>query len=176
MARTKTLWIPVLVGCLVAALIGPGMVAGAEPRATVSVTVVVPAGAFTPADDSVDYSRGPGQLQTDSGSGTFAAPVFFEAPTVTIKKVTFYAVDAGSGSLMLGLYRTQPAEDRTIQLGEVYTTGSSWEMQTVTLSDLSERRITGAYGATLNVYLPGTYPNGYKFIGAKVTYTYETTP
>ena len=173
MARTRTLWVPVLVALLVAALIGPGITAGAEPRAAVSVTVVIPAAAFTPTDDSVDYSRGPGQLQTDTGSGTFAAPVFFEAPTVTIKKVTFYAIDAGSGNLILGLYRTQPAQDQTIQLGEVYTTGSSWDMQTITLSSLTERKITGAYGATLNVYLPGTYPNGYRFLGAKVTYTFQ---
>jgi hypothetical protein len=149
-------------------------VAGAEPRATVSVTVVVPAAAFRPTNDSVDYSGGGDELATDSGSGSFVAPVYFQAPSVTIKKVTFYAVDAGSGNLILGLYRTQPAvEHSTIQLGEVYTTGSSWTMQAVTLSELGERRITGAYGAVLAVYLPGTYPNGYKFLGAKVTYTYE---
>lgn len=177
MTWTKALWMPVLVGCLVAVLIGPGMTAGAESRATESVTVVIPAAAFRPSNDSVDYSGGGDELVTDSGSGSFFAPVYFQAPSVTIKKVTFYAVDAGSGNLVLGLYRTQPAvEHSTTQLGEVYTTGSSWGMQVITLSDLTDRRITGAYGAVLAVYLPGTYPNGYKFLGAKVTYSYETTP
>ena len=46
-------------------------------------------------------------------------------------------------------------------------------MQEVILNDLHARRITGAYGAALVVHLPGTYPNGYKFIAEKITYSYQ---
>ena len=149
----------------------PQAVAAAEPRLTTR-TVTIPAVAFAPTNDAVDYYRRGTELRIESGSGTFTAPLSFEVPVVTIRKVTFCAVDAGSGNLILGLYRDQPAAEQTLQLGEVYTTGSSWSMQVVTLSNLSSRRITGAYGAFLSVYLPGTYPNGYKFIGAKVTCSY----
>jgi hypothetical protein len=169
----RRLWVPVLVALLVAVLVGPTVVATAEPRVTVTRTVTISSAAFAPISDNVDYYASVDELRTESGSGTFFAPVSFDAPAVTIKKVTFYAVDAGSGNLILGLYRTQPATGVTEHLGEVYTTGTSWTTQVVTLNDLYARRITGANTAVLMVYLPDTYPNGYKFIAAKVTYSYE---
>ena len=59
-----------------------------------------------------------------SGSGTFEAPVYFEAPVVQVRKVVFYLVDAGPGAVGVAVYRVQLAEDRTIQLGDAYSTGS----------------------------------------------------
>mgnify|MGYP001072459017 CR=1 FL=1 len=166
-----------LVVALLAALFlglpaGPGDAgAGPEPRTTTR-TVSIPASAFAPMSDIIPYSQGPGYLETRSGSGTFMAAVYFEAPVVTIRKVVFYAMDAGSGNLIMGLYRTQVSAQETLNLGEVYTSGSAFTMQTITLSDLAERRISGAYGATLNIYLPGPYTDGYRFYGAKITYSY----
>jgi hypothetical protein len=73
----------------------------------------------------------------------------------------------------VGVYRTQLAEDRTVLLGDGYSAGSgSWAPQTVTVSDLLERRVSGAYGLVLWVSLPGTYLQGYELMGAKVTYSY----
>lgn len=168
-------------GPLLTALLVVGMVsplgwrgeagAAVEPRATIR-TVTIPASAFTPMSDIIPYSRGAGYVETRSGAGTFLAPVFFEAPVVTIRKVVFYAIDAGSGSIRMELIRTQPAEQKTLSLGSVLTVGSSFSMQVITLSSLSERRISGAYGATLSIYLPGPFTDGYRFLGAKVTYSY----
>ena len=145
--------------------------AAAEPRATTR-TVTIPASAFNPMSDILTYSRGAGYLETRSGSGTFLAPVFFEAPVVTIRKVVFYGIDAGPGSIRMELIRTQPAEQKTLSLGTVLTAGSSYSMQVTTLSELLQRRVSGAYGATLSVYLPGPFTDGYRFLGAKVTYSY----
>ena len=170
-----------LVRPLIAALLVVGVVSplgwrgevgvAAEPPATIR-TVTIPASAFTPMSDIISYSRGAGYVETRSLSGTFLAPVFFEAPAVTIRKVVFYAIDAGSGSITLDLLRTQLAEHKTVLLGRAVTTGSSLVMQVVTLSNLAERRISGAYGATLSIYLPGPFTDGYRFLGAKVTYSY----
>jgi hypothetical protein len=163
MRATRRVLLPVLAALIVGAFVGGGAAgAGTEPRVTTR-TVTIPAAAFTPIYDDTDYSKGPADLHVTSGSGTFEAP---------IKKVVFYCVDAGAGNLILGLYRVQLAEDRTVLLGEVYSAGSGWTMQEVTLSGFSPRRITGAYGAVLNISLPGTYPQGYGFMGAKVTYSY----
>ncbi len=49
-----------------------------EPRVTTR-TVTIPAAAFQPLDDSVDFTRGVGELRVDSGTGVFLAPVVFAA-------------------------------------------------------------------------------------------------
>jgi hypothetical protein len=170
-------WISVLAALLVALLVG-GVGASGEAGAgsasrSTTRTVTIPAAAFTPITGDADYSKLEADLHLDSGTGTFETPVYFEAPVVQIRKVVFYVVDAGAGGVAAGVYRVQLAENLTIHLGESYSIGSgSWEAQTVTVSDLTERRVSGAYGVVLNVYLPGTGAQGYKLLGAKVTYSY----
>lgn len=176
MAAIRRLQGPLLAALLVVGMVSPVSWRGeagaaVEPRATIR-TVTIPASAFTPMSDIIPYSRGAGYLETRSGSGTFLAPVFFEAPVVTIRKVVLHVIDAGPGSIIMDLYRTQPAEQKTVLLGEVVSAGSSVAMQVVTLSNLTERRISGAFGATLSISLPGPYTDGYRFLGAKVTYSY----
>lgn len=176
MASVRNAARPLVTALLAVAIIGPwswrgAEVTAAEPRATTR-TVTIPASAFNPTSDIVPYSRGAGRVETRSGSGAFLAPVFFEAPVVSIRKVVFYVIDAGPGSIQMELIRTQPAEEKTVSLGSVLSAGSSFSMQVITLSNLAERRISGAYGATLSVYLPGPYTDGYRLLGAKVTYSY----
>jgi len=176
MASVRNAARPLVAALLAVAMIGPlswrgAEVTAAEPRATTR-TVTIPASAFNPMSDIIPYSRGVGCLETRSGSGAFLAPVFFEAPVVSIRKVVFYVIDAGPGSIQMELIRTQPAEQKTISLGSVLSSGSSFSMQVITLSELSARRVSGAYGATLSVYLPAPSRDGYLFLGAKVTYSY----
>lgn len=176
MASVRNAARPLFAALLAVAIIGPLSWRGAEGAAVelqaTTRTVTIPASAFNPMSDIVPYSRGAGYLETRSGSGVFLAPVFFEAPVVSIRKVVFYAIDAGPGSIQMELIRTQPAEQKTLSLGSVLTAGSLFSMQVITLSNLAERRISGAYGATLSVYLPGPFTDGYRLVGAKVTYSY----
>ena len=51
---TRRLWVPVLVALLAAALVGPEMVAGAEPRVMVTRGVMIPAADAIPAVDGMD--------------------------------------------------------------------------------------------------------------------------
>lgn len=174
MSTIRKVVIPVLLAFLIALVLAPLTGSGradAEPRLTTR-TVTIPAAAFTAIDSNADYTKLEANLAVRSGTGTFEAPVYFEAPVVQVRKVVFYVVDGGASAVGTAVYRAQLAEDRTIQLGNAYSTGSDWTVQTVTVSDLSERRVSGAYGLVLWVNLPGTYPQGYKFLGAKVTYSY----
>jgi hypothetical protein len=176
MAATWRRWRPLpaalLTVLLLAVFLGGGRAgAGTEPRATTR-TVIIPVSAFSPRSDTIAFSLDHNFLETGSGGGEFLAAVFFEAPTVTIKKVVFYAIDAGTGYLQMSLFRTKLATQEHVRLGVALTSGSSHAVEVVTLSDLSARRITGAYGATLSVYLPAPYSDGYRFLGAKVTYSY----
>src|SRR5512137_1706695 len=129
----KPLAAALLVAVMVGLFVGDGSAgAGTEPRATTR-TVTIPASAFNPMSDIIAYSRGASYLETRSGSGLFLAPIFFEAPTVTIKKVVFYAIDSGIAYLVMDVYRTQPGAQENLLLGETTTSGSSFSMQAVTL-------------------------------------------
>jgi hypothetical protein len=54
MATTRRLWVPVLVGCLVAVLFGPAGVTAVEPR-TVTAGIMIPAAAFAPIHGGYSY-------------------------------------------------------------------------------------------------------------------------
>ncbi|MCU0280940.1 MAG: hypothetical protein MUE66_03735 [Acidimicrobiia bacterium] len=177
---SRRLWVPLLVAMLAAALVGPGMVAGAEPRTTVTVTVVVPAAAFTPASDDLEYRKTAGHLALNTQSfwyePNFYAPVYFEASTVTIKKVTFYATDDCGDSwceLEFSLWRVNPTTNVAEEMGSMRTRGRTRDIREFVLSDLSPRKITGAWGAVLGLQLYSIL-DGASFKGAKVTYSYET--
>jgi len=167
----KSLLAAVVVAVLVGPLGGGEAGAGAEPRATTR-TVTIPASAFNPASDDVAFRRGASFLETTAGDGTFLAPVYFDAPDVRVIKVVFFAIDSGIAFPIFEVYRTQLAVPQNVLCGEGATQGSSDTMQVVTVRDLEPRRVTGAYGMTLSVYLPAPYTDGYQFLGAKVTYSY----
>ena len=103
---------PLLIALLVAGLVGTvsGGPVGAEPRLGTTRTITIPAAAFAPIDRSVDYYRLADDLHLNAGTGTFEAPVYFEAPVVQIRKVVFYVVDGGPSSVAVGVYRVQLAE------------------------------------------------------------------
>lgn len=178
---TRRLWVPVLaalVGALLAVmLVGPlgaRQEAGAlvEPRVT-NRTITIPAGAFSPNSDSQDFVNDGSQLWTTSGHGYFTAPLFFEAPVVTVKKITLYAYDNNSSSeVCVALFRTTPTTGSQQTIGGVCSSGASTtNPQVFTQTSLTHRRVTGAYGPYLWVSLPGSYSDGYRFYGVKITYS-----
>jgi len=173
----KRLWVPLaaaLVGALtavtLAGLLGARQTALAEPRALVSRTIMVPAGAFNPADDGIQFvNTGDALTVNYPGSGMFHAPLFFEAKSVTIKKLTLYAWDNedGHGTCVL-LYRTSPTAGSEI-MGQVCSTGAAQGTREFTESDLAIRTINGGYAPFLRLHV-GT--GSLHFYMVKITYSY----
>jgi hypothetical protein len=168
---SRRLWVPLLVALLVAALIGPGVMTGAEPRATVTRALMIPAAAAIPGWSDMDYSNNGGTLTLGSGIGTFSIPLSFAVPVVTLKRITLYAYDNGPGSqASANLWRTYPPEAAQAWLGTAATIDGADDPQTVTTTTISPRTVnTANYGLFLAVHLSGTA----KFYGVKILYSYE---
>jgi hypothetical protein len=172
MARTSRLWIPVLVGLLVAGMLGidGGGAVAAEPRST-TASIMIPAAAFIPTMDDWDYGNNGFGLQVTSASGIFVAPLSFPVPVVNIKKITLYAYDNDPSSLLcVTLYRARPADaDRDLTGGSVCTSDAS-APQYASTTAISPRRVTTAFqGAYLWVTL---YSPTVTLYGVKVNYSY----
>ena len=170
---TRRIWIPVLAALLVAALIGPGVVVGAEPRTEVTRSVMIPAAAAVPVDETVLYHNYGNYLSIDSGEGSFTLPVSFPVQTVTIRKITLYAYDNVAGaSVAASLLRTRPSAGfYTDFMGTVTTNLSPSNPQVVTTTAISPRLVNSAnHGLALWVYIEAP---GIKFYGVKILYSYE---
>ena len=151
--------------------------AAPEPRLTVTRTVTIPPAAFRPTKDDWDFSNGGAGLALDSiGTAFFTAPLHFEAPVVTIRKITLFALDNGPNSIIAVLYRTTPVDGLLQNMGAVTSVGSDDSVRSFTERGLTLRRVTGAYGPFLLLQLPGSYSAGYLFHGVRVTYAYEIAP
>ena len=167
---TRKLWVPALVGLLVAALVGPTVVTAAEPRLTTK-TIMVPAAAFIPTTDNSDYGNEGLALWVGSSYGNFTAPLSFPVPVVNIKKITLYALDDNAGAgICATLYRARPADASDDSAGQVCTTNASAPQSPYTTT-ISPRRVnTGLQGPYLWVNISG--PSVWLY-GVKVTYSYE---
>ena len=173
MARTRRLWAPVVVGMLVTGVlgIGGGGAVAVEPR-TVTASVMIPATAFIPNSDDVDYFISGLVLRTPTGNGNFTAPLSFPVPVVSIKRITLYAYDNDADGLVgVALGRARPADGALNEAANFHSIDSPANPQTIYTTAISPRQINTAFhGAHLWVFLAG--PNG-RFYGVKVTYTYE---
>ncbi|MBM3696339.1 MAG: hypothetical protein FJW79_10470 [Actinobacteria bacterium] len=160
-----------LVVALVAGASSPAGKAGAADQKTVTRTITVPAGAFTASDDNIDFVNGGNGLSTSSGGGTFAAALFLESRDVTIKSITLYATDNNAGeNVCLHLYRTTPWNAQEQKMGTVCSSGADLNPRAFNVNTLDYRKISGAYGPYLWVYLP-TNVDLY-FHAARLVYTY----
>jgi hypothetical protein len=174
MTRLNRLWIPVLVGLLVAALLGPtggGAATAAEPRLT-TASIMIPAAAFIPTTDNFDYNNDGYGLQVTLGSGGFIAPLSFPVPVVNIKKITLYAYDNDSLSqVCVKLYRARPADaDRDSTGGSLCTSDVAVAPQAPYKTTINPRRVTAAsQGAYLWVDLSSPTVTLY---GVKINYSY----
>ena len=175
MARTTRLWIPLLVGCLVAVLLGPAggsAVTATEPR-TVTASIMIPAAAFIPTRDDWDYYNGGLYLNAATGNSMFQAPLAFPVPQLNIRRITLYAFDdTAAQDVCASLIRSDPRNGAYgTGMGQVCTSDSALTPQVATTTAISPRRInTATYGPHLLVIVdPET-----TLYGVKVTYTYET--
>jgi len=183
MSTIRRLWMSVLAAALVGSLsamvlsglLGAGQKAEAvvEPRVTVTRTITIPAEAFKPTSDDLDFTDLFGQLTLNSGSGSFVAPLFFEAPEVTIRKITLFPWDNGGSDISLLLYRGIPAGPDYL-LGGVQSSGGQCLAANLHREGLhlpEDHRRPRPLPVAL---LPGTSSDSYGFYGARITYTYDT--
>ena len=176
MARTRRPWISLLVGVLVAVLLGPagGGVTATEPRTTVA-SIMVPAAAFVPDSEDWDYTGG-WYLAAPATGGSFSAPVTFPVGQVNIRRITLYAYD-NSGSLLMDvcvfLYRATPSAATQVTVGSLCTTGASGtDPRLFTTSNLLHRSVNTALHG-LYVWARILPSAALRLYGVKITYTFE---
>ncbi|MFH1329899.1 MAG: hypothetical protein ABIJ48_04510 [Actinomycetota bacterium] len=174
MKQSRRLWAPALVALAVTALIGlptgGDQVAAAGDARTIVANLMIPAGAFSPATDDVDFSNYGTRVRTITGSGTFVAPITFPVPEVRIRRITLYALDIPAQAVAVELYRTSPATGSYVISGAVIGTGG---FGASTTTDIAPRLVkTAIHGAHLELYLSDPAAEAY---GIKVTYAYETS-
>ena len=174
MLWSKRLWAVVLVGVLVAGLLvgfgAGGEAVAKEPRATLR-KVMIPAAAFIPTQDALDYDNDGFMLSVVSGDGMFAAPLWFPVPEVIIRKITLIAFDnSAAGRICVDLYRAEPLRADDWYAGAVCTADSTDDPQRTVTTALSHRRVN-----TVNI---GPYlwadigaPN-MSLYGVQVVYSY----
>jgi hypothetical protein len=175
--NAKRLSLLLLLGLLVAALVGPGMAAGAEPRTTVVESIMIHNTAFRPFSDVDGYRNGQWlELESDGGGGgRFAASIPLPATVVSFRRITLYAYDnSESADVSMSLYRQNPALGSPfVELGALTTVGATeTDPQAVYTTAISPRKVdTSRF--TLFLWLRVPDP-GFKVYGVKVTYSYET--
>ena len=172
MAAMRRLGVPLLVGLLVAVLLGvPGSGdqarAAVEPR-TGTGRIMIPAAAFTPAADGYDYYNA-GTLTASSGRGHFTAPLIFPEPVVNIKKVVLYAYDNTDGFVDVLVLRALPSAGTEIALGDVHASNSTADPQVISSAAISPRRVNTAVHSP---YLFITVDPNTVFYGVAVLYSY----
>jgi hypothetical protein len=171
MTRTSRLWIPVLVGLLVAMLLGPARVTAVEPR-TATASIMIPAASFIPSNHQWAYTNNGNFLQVDSGGlgyGHFFAPVQLPVPEATITRITLYAYDNHPAQVGVSLYRVRPAAATEKALGAAGTTDSTADPQAPQATISGGLVSAATQGAYLHLSITGT---GVRFYGVRITYTY----
>jgi hypothetical protein len=176
---TRRLWAPLLAVLLVAVIVGPGTVTATEPRVTTR-TITIPPAAFQPSLGDRWLNQGytldthPAETLSPAGPAqVFQAALSFEEPAVTIRKITLIAYDSNEpGFIGLRLWRVNPLADDQDLMGEVVSTGTGTLVRSFTLTDLPIRRITGAHGPYLELWIADYSETGLSFKGARITYSY----
>lgn len=172
----KRLWVPVLVALLVALLLGvPGATGqegvAADSRVTVR-NLMIPAAAFIPTTNTGQWHNNGYFVESAGGIAVFTAPVTFPVQTVSIKKITLYALDNDYlWDAWVSLCRAFPPGSSEVEMGSVSTSGNSatdpWVFSTTAISPRQVN--TGSYGAYLWIGLDGP---GLRIYGIQIQYSY----
>jgi len=133
-------------------------------------SLVVPAGAFSPASEDLAFTNQGYALYLDLGYGSLMAPLIFEQPEVTIKRITLYSEDGSwMAAVCVSLMRTNPRERNEVMMGQVCSS-QGWEV--VSTTAIGPGRITGDFGAYLKLTLGGTYADSLRFFAVRIVYSY----
>ncbi len=176
MSRTpRRLWTALPVACLVLAMAlwptASGPEAAAAPRPRTLHTMTVPAAAFVPSNDQIEYLNAAYYLTTLTGFSSFIAPLQFPYPEVTIKRVTLHAYDNGPVDMCLWAGRARPATGAQVIMGSACSTGqSATDPRSFTTTAITSGTVNSTHhAATLQlVFLPAGA--NYKFYGVTIRY------
>jgi hypothetical protein len=189
MTALRRLWVPVLVGLLVAVLLGVGSggVLAAEPRTVRAARIMIPAAAFVHEEGHVEipdynFPNDGDRLTTHDDGGVFQTALVFPVQEVKITRITVYAEDSRRDTqLCVSLYRSRAGlgQSDTVLQGEICTADSINNPQVITTATSQTLRTvnTAIHGSYLRVEIDpfdGLY--GPSLYGVQITYTYEITP
>lgn len=159
MKEIKKWWVAVLLGLLLMATLVGVMFArpGARPNAGASKTLTVPAAAFVPIKDDMDWYNNGSYIQLDSGTGVFIASVQFPG-RVTVESITLYAYDNnGSAQVCAYLFRSTPPTGNEESMAGVCSTGASdTDPRLFTTTLISPNRVTRRHGVYLEIMFYGS--------------------
>ena len=148
----------------------PRLVGAVKPRTTHIITI--PAAAFNPTGDSWIYANLGDELFTTTGLGTFAAPLFFETPAVTVNSITLYGYDNNAAAdVCVYLQRSTAWNGGSLAMGSVCSTGASTADRNFTNSaTLNYRTANG--NPYLWLVLPSSKADGYAFYRVRINDSY----
>jgi hypothetical protein len=148
---------------------GTGPQAAETPAPRTVHTLIVPASAFNPTEDGIDFNKGTLLTVNSGGFGKFHTQVVFPYPAVTIKRVTFYAEDDGGGGFRVTLSRNTVATIGGSVIGQVLSDGTASAFRAFATTDIGPRTINSAYHtADLTLQAPGG--SEYLFFCAVIRY------
>lgn len=155
----------------------------AEPevaaRTTITRTLTIPAAAFTPTGPILDWfnsGMGVGVRSPSDLPAVFVAPVYFEAPLVTVRKMTLYGWDNNEeADMCLSLQRNVLPTGVPQTMGEVCSNGADLQVRSFATDVFDARRVTGNHGAYVILILNSYHPSDF-FADAQIVYTYGVEP
>jgi hypothetical protein len=171
---TKHLWIALLLAGLVLAVAlwpaAAGPNAAAAPTDRTLHTMTVPAAAFVPSHQLIEYLNSGDELIAYLEYSYFLAPLQFPYPVVTIKRITLHGYDNGAADIRVMPRRARPATGAGVIMGTVASSGQSTsDPRAFATTALSPRIVNTAYhGAYLSLYLPPGLD--YRFYGVTIRY------
>lgn len=171
MKQVKKWWAAAILGLLlVATLVGVVLARpSARPKAAARQVMTVPAAAFVPIKDGIDWYNNGSYIQLDSGVGVLIAPVRFPGK-VMVKSITLYAYDNNdSHDVCAYLFRSRPSTGSELSMGTACSTGASGtDPRVFTTTLISPNRVTPKHVVYLELMFYDS--SDLRVYGVKITY------
>jgi hypothetical protein len=177
MRKLKRLWAALLLGALLMATVVGVAVAkpSARPLEQVWRVLTVPPAACTPVDYLDSWYLPGDSLKSMSGAGSYVCAVSFPAAgeqavgAVSVKRVTMYAYDNGTGDASVTLRKTYPPTGGQRPMAYANSTDSAADPQTVIDTTIQNNPVYRTHGPYLFVFLANPSIKAY---GVFIHYTW----
>lgn len=147
-----------------------GTVTGSgEAGAATQHTLRIPASAFRPVTDAIDYSSGVHGLQYQgTTTGSFEAPVLLEGSTATIHSVKLHYTDNGSDRVCMEMLRITMKTGVTKTMSSMCTRDAAYEVRTRVDTTITPDAVGSHQAVSVKVSIP---PWSYTLVGVTIAYT-----
>lgn len=154
---------------VIAAMMIGTLTGGNEAGAATQHTLRIPASAFRPVTDAIDYSSGVQGLQYQGATnGSFEAPVLLEGNTATILSIKLHYRDNGSGQVCMEMVRTKLTTGATKTMSSLCTRNATYAVRTRMDTTIDPNKVRPYEAVSVKVNLP---PWSYNLVGVTVVYT-----